>query len=102
MMMVKFPAVVSSSPNAYPKSYPHACVHFYGNEPKCVYHHLLVYTFRLITIEMHTCISRQQQDLVYTLGEEVPKLVYTFLMCKPVRLEAALPGLGIDIVAMLD
>ena len=35
---------------------------------------------------MHTCMSRQQWNLVYTLGEEVPKLVYAFLMCKPVTL----------------
>ncbi len=61
-------------------------MHFYGNEPECVYHQLLVYAFRLISIEMHTCLSRQQQDLVYPLGEEVPKLVYAFLMCKPVIL----------------
>ncbi len=45
---------------------------------------LAVYTFRLISIEMHTCMSRQQWNLVYTLGEEVPKLVYAFLMCKSV------------------
>ena len=32
----------------------HACMHFYGNEPKCVYQQLVVYTFRLIFIEMHT------------------------------------------------
>ena len=29
-------------------------------------------------------MSRQQWDLVYPLGEEVPKLVYAFLICKPV------------------
>ena len=45
---------------------------------------VVVYAFRLISIEMHTSMSRQQCDLLYTLGEEVPKLVYTFLMCKPV------------------
>ncbi len=45
---------------------------------------LLVYTFRLI--EIYTCMSRQQQDLVYALGEGVPKLVYAFLMWKPVDL----------------
>ncbi len=32
---------------------------------------------------MHTCMSRQQYDLVYALGEEEPRLVYAFWMCKP-------------------
>ncbi len=30
------------------------------------------------------CMSSQQKDLVYALGQDVPKLVYAFWICKPV------------------
>ncbi len=33
---------------------------------------------------MHVCISGQQKNLVYALGQEVPKLMYTFWTWKPV------------------
>ncbi len=35
-------------------------------------------------IKMHICMSSQQQNVVYALWQEVPKLVYTFWTCKPV------------------
>ncbi len=31
-----------------------------------------------IAINMHICMSSQQKHLVYTMGLEVPKLVYIF------------------------
>ena len=33
---------------------------------------------------LHICMSSQHKNLVYTFGQEVPKLVYTFWTCKPV------------------
>ncbi len=38
----------------------------------------------LIAIKMHISISSQQNNLVYALWQEVPKLVYTFWTYKPV------------------
>ena len=38
----------------------------------------------LIAVKMHICMSSQQKDLVYALGQDVPKLVYAFWTCKPV------------------
>ncbi len=32
----------------------------------------------LIAIKMHICLSSQQNNMVYALGQDVPKLVYTF------------------------
>ena len=42
-------------------------------------------------------MSSQQKDLVYALGQDVPKLVYAFWTCKPVPQGAfigkrAIPG----------
>ncbi len=33
---------------------------------------------------MDICVSSQQKNLVYTLRQEVPKLMYAFWTCKPV------------------
>ncbi len=38
----------------------------------------------LIAVKMHICMSSQQKDLVYALGQDVHKLVYAFWTCKPV------------------
>ncbi len=47
----------------------------------------------LIAIKMHICMSSQQNDLVYPLWQEVPKLVYAFWTCKPVNMwVAVIPG----------
>ncbi len=35
--------------------------------------------------QMHLCMSIKQLDFVYSLGQEVPKLVYAFWTCKPVN-----------------
>ncbi len=37
---------------------------------------MVVYALWLISIQMHTCMSSQQWDLVYVLRQEVPKLVF--------------------------
>ncbi len=58
--------------------------------PRCIHQILLlsVQCMYAFVLEMHTGMSRQQWDLVYALGQEVPKLVYAFWMCKPVCLMA--------------
>ncbi len=44
----------------------------------------IVADFNTNASEMHTCMSGQQWNLVYSLEREVPKLMYAFWTCKPV------------------
>ena len=41
-------------------------------------------TIIAIKMHIHVCINSQQKNLVYAFWQEVPKLMYAFLMCQPV------------------
>ncbi len=56
----------------------------------------------LIAAKMHICMSSQQKDLVYALGQDVPKLVYAFWTCKPVFLTARILSLHKDLLPLIN